>query len=68
MKSHHFDCTDCQKFDIERTCCHSSVMPLPSLNMALAVEVAQKHEFDRVNFNRRRFVLPTYIYQPEKKK
>jgi hypothetical protein len=68
MKSHHFDCTDCPNFDVERTCCHQSLMPALSLNMAHAVEVAQKHEFDRVNFNRRRFALPNYIYQKDNKK
>ncbi len=61
MSTHRFDCNDCPNFDVKAHCCHQSTMPIPSLNLALANEVAQKHEFDRVNFNRKRFVLPQYI-------
>lgn len=61
MSSHHFDCIDCANFDVKTKCCHQSTLPIPSLSMSKAVEVAAKHHFDKTNFNRKRFVMPSYI-------
>ncbi len=61
MNIHRFDCNDCPNYDLQKKCCHQSVLPIPSLSMAKAVEVAAKHHFDKTLFNRKRFVLPSYI-------
>lgn len=66
MSSHRFDCLDCENFDEKRKCCHQSTIPVMSKSMSAAVEFAQKHEFDRKNFNRKRFVMPAYISENKK--
>ena len=62
MSTHRMDCVnDCPRYTEGNKCCHSSTMPIPCLALSQAVEVAQKHEYDRTNWNYRRFVLPSYL-------
>lgn len=63
MSNHRMNCWYCPRFDESQSCCHQSVIPLPVEAMGQALEIAAKHEFDRVNFNRKRFVLPNYLKQ-----
>lgn len=62
MSTHRMDCiNDCPRYTTDKVCCHSSTMPIPCLALSQAVEVAQKHDFDRTNWNYRRFALPAYL-------
>lgn len=62
MSTHRMDCVnDCPRYSENHKCCHQSIMPIPTLALGKAVEVAQKHEYDRNNWNYKRFVLPSYL-------
>ena len=62
MSIHRMDCVnDCPRYTEGKSCCTQSVMPIPCLALSQAVEVAQKHEFDRNYWNYTRYVLPSYI-------